>query len=276
MLYENSVSKSYLHGNLLNAIQASLGKLGKTTDSVTVKDLGPADEFHIGGRSATKSFLDQLNFSKKDHILDVGCGLGGAARFVADNYGSNVTGIDLSKEYIETGESLNDWVKLGKQVTLQQGSGLSMHFQDKSFDGGYMLHVGMNIEDKVKLFTEIYRVLKPGATFGVYDIMRSNEGELVYPVPWATENSTSKLATLDQYKKSLSAAGFEVSKVNNRRDFALDFFKQMRAKTEANGGPPPLGLHTLMKESTPAKLKNMVDSIAADYIAPVEIIAQKH
>ncbi|HKI55191.1 MAG TPA: class I SAM-dependent methyltransferase [Anaerolineales bacterium] len=275
MLYENSVSESYLHGNLLNAIQTSLGKLGKTTDTVTVEDLGPADEFHIGGRLATKSFLDQLNFSKKDHILDVGCGLGGAARFVADQYGSSVTGIDLSQEYTDTGKALSNWVKLGKQITLQQGSALSMPFEDNTFDGGYMLHVGMNIEDKAKLFAEISRVLKPGATFGVYDIMRFKEGELTYPVPWATVNGTNKLATLDQYKSALIAAGFEVSKVNNRRDFALDFFKQMRAKNEANGGPPPLGLHTLMKESTPAKLKNMVDSIAADYIAPVEIIAQK-
>ncbi|MBN1453707.1 MAG: hypothetical protein JW963_22025, partial [Anaerolineales bacterium] len=74
----------------------------------------------------------------------------------------------------------------------------------------------------------------------------------------------------------LSDAGFEVSTENNRSEFALEFFKQMRAKTEANGGPAPLGLHTLMKESTPIKLKNMVDNIAAGNIAPVEIIAHKN
>lgn len=276
MLYDKAVSESYWHGNLLNAIQASVGKLGKTVDSVTVEDLGPVDEFHIGGRSATKSFLDQLNFSKQDHILDVGCGLGGATRFVADNYGSRVTGIDLSQEYTETGEALSHWVKLDKQITLQQGSALSMPFEDETFDGGYMLHVGMNIEDKAKLFAEIYRVLRPGATFGVYDIMRQNGAELTFPVPWATDKSTSKLATSDQYKQTLSDAGFEVSTENNRSEFALEFFKQMRAKTEANGGPAPLGLHTLMKESTPIKLKNMVDNIAAGNIAPVEIIAHKN
>jgi ubiquinone/menaquinone biosynthesis C-methylase UbiE len=276
MLYDNAVSESYFHGNLLNAIRASVGKLGKTVDSVTVDDLGPVDEFHIGGRSATKSFLDQLNFSKQDHILDVGCGLGGATRFVADNYGSRVTGIDLSQEYTETGEALSNWVKLDKQITLQQGSALSMPFEDETFDGGYMLHVGMNIEDKAVLFTEIYRVLRPGATFGVYDIMRQNGGEVTLPVPWATDKSTNKLATPDQYKQALSDAGFEVSSENNRSEFALEFFKQMHAKTEANGGPAPLGLHTLMKESTPIKLKNMVDNIAAGYIAPVEIIAHKN
>ena len=275
MLYDQAVSESYWHGNLLNAIQASVERLGKTIDRVTVEDLGPVDEFHIGGRQATKSFLDQLNFSKQDHILDVGCGLGGASRFVADNYGSQVTGIDLSQEYTETGEALSNWVKLDKQITLQQGSALSMPFEDESFDGGYMLHVGMNIEDKSKLFTEIYRVLRPGATFGVYDIMRQNTGELSYPVPWATDKNTSKLAAPEQYKQALSDAGFEVFKENNRGEFALEFFKQMRAKTEANGGPAPLGLHTLMKESTSIKLKNMVANIAAGYIAPVEIISQK-
>ncbi len=276
MLYDQAVSESYFHGNLLNAIQASIGKLGKTVDSVTVEDLGPVDEFHIGGRSATKSFLGQLNFSNQDHILDVGCGLGGATRFVANTYGSRVTGIDLSQEYTDTGEALNNWVKLDKQITLQQGSALSMPFEDETFDGGFMLHIGMNIEDKAKLFSEIYRVLRPGATFGVYDIMRQNGGELSFPVPWATDKSTNKLATSDQYKRALSDAGFEVASENNRSEFALEFFKQMRAKTEADGGPAPLGLHTLMKESTPIKLKNMVDNIAAGYIAPVEIIAHKN
>lgn len=276
MLYDQAVSESYFHGNLLNAIQASIGKLGKTVDSVTVEDLGPVDEFHIGGRSATKSFLDQLNFSNQDHILDVGSGLGGATRFVANTYGSRVTEIDLSQEYTETGKALNNWVKLDKQITLQQGSALTMPFEDETFDGGFMLHIGMNIEDKVKLFSEIYRVLRPGATFGVYDIMRQNSGELSFPVPWATDKSTNKLATPDQYKQALSDAGFEVSSENNRSEFALEFFKLMRAKTETDGGPAPLGLHTLMKDSTSLKLKNMVDNIAAGYIAPIEIIAHKN
>ena len=137
-----------------------------------------------------------------------------------------------------------------------------------------MLHVGMNIEDKASLFTEIFRVLKPESSFGVYDIMRQKDGELIYPVSWATESNTSKLSTPDQYKQALSDAGFEVSIENNRRDFSLEFFKQLREKTEANGGPPPLGLHTLMQESTANKIKNMIDNIANGLIAPVEIIAK--
>jgi SAM-dependent methyltransferase len=150
-----------------------------------------------------------------------------------------------------------------------------MPFQDETFDGGYMMHVGMNIEDKVQLFAEIYRVLRPGSSFGIYDVMRIKDGELTYPVPWATDHSNSRLATPDQYKHALLDAGFEVSNEDNRREFALDFFKKLRAKTEASGGPPPLGLHILMKESAALKIKNMIDNIAAGHIAPVEIIAKK-
>jgi len=275
MSNDRAVSEHYLHGNLLKAIQAAIPRLGKTIDSITIEDLAPVDEFHIGGRQATEHFVGQLNISEQDHILDVGCGLGGAARYVANRYNNHVTGIDLTEEYIETGNALCAWVKLDQHISLHQGSALSMPFQDETFDGAYMMHVGMNIDDKARLFNEIYRVLRPGACFGVYDVMRDKHGELTYPVPWATEKSTSNLAAPEQYKYALENAGFVVSKENNRRKFAVDFFKRLAEKVAADGGLPALGLHTLMQQSTAVKIKNMIENITAEYIAPVEIIAHK-
>lgn len=275
MSYDKSVSDHYLHGSLLNTIEAALPALGKTIENVTIEDLAPVDEFHIGGRLATDNLIGQLNFPEQCHVLDVGCGLGGATRYVATKHKSKVTGIDLTPEYIETGKALCGWLGLEGYITLEQGSALSMPFQDDMFDGGYMLHVGMNIKDKESLFSEVYRVLKSGSSFGVYDVMRQMDGQLTYPVPWATESSTSKLSTPAQYKQALINAGFVVSNESNRRDFALEFFKQVRAKVEANGGPPPLGLHTLMQDSTAEKINNMIDNIVAGYISPVEIIAKK-
>ena len=73
----------------------------------------------------------------------------------------------------------------------------------------------------------------------------------------------------------MSQSGFQIGTRTIRRDFAIEFFQQVRAKAEANGGPPPFGLHILMQESTPIKIKNMVDNIVNDLIAPVEVIAQK-
>ena len=275
MSYDKKVSDHYLHGNLLQSIEAALPHLGKTTDSITIEDLAPIDEFHIGGRQATDNLIGQLNISEGDHILDVGCGLGGASRYVAKTFNNRVTGIDLSAEYVETGRVLCEWVKLDDRVTLEHGSALSMPFEDESFDGSYMLHVGMNIEDKAALFKEVNRVLRPGASLGVYDVMRHEAGELTYPVPWATESGTSKLSTLDQYKQALADAGFEVSADHNRLDYALEFFAQLRASTSAAGGSPPLGLHVLMQKSTGVKIQNMVENITRRCVAPIEVIALK-
>jgi len=275
MADDKSISDHYRHGELLPEIQAALGKLGKSIDRLTPADLAPVDEFHIGGRLATENLFAQLDVSVDDHLLDIGCGLGGAARFIADRYRNRVTGIDLTPEYITTGQTLCEWVQLQNQVALHQGNATSMPFQDESFDGAYMLHVGMNIEDKKELFQGINRVLRGGAYFGVYDVMRIDQGELTYPVPWASDNSICMLASPDQYRQALTTAGFEVSVVNNRRDFALEFLTRLGSKMSAAGGPPALGLHTLMQASTPVKIGNMFDNLAAGYIAPVEMIAHK-
>jgi SAM-dependent methyltransferase len=264
-----------MHGNLLSAISAGIAELGKTPDTVTIEDLAPVDEFHIGGRQASEEFLDQLGLSPEDHLLDVGCGLGGTSRFVADRYKSRVTGIDLTAEYIDTGKVLCNWVGLDDRIALHLGSALSLTFDHATFDGAFMMHVGMNIEDKANLFSEISRVLRRGASFGVYDVMRIGEGELTYPVPWAEIPATSALATPEQYKDALQNAGFRVDAERNRHDFAVDFFEQLRIKTLATPERPPLGLHILMGETAPTKVKNMIENISASRIAPVELIARK-
>lgn len=275
MSYDKSVSAHYDHGNLLNAIEIALSTIGKTVETITIEDLAPVDEFHIGGRIATNNLLNQLSFPHKGHLLDVGCGLGGAARYVASTYKHQVTGIDLTAEYITTGNAINHWLNLDSLVSLKCESALSMPYQNNSFDGGYMLHVGMNIDDKLSLFSEIYRVLKSGTTFGIYDIMRQNDGALLYPVPWANNSETSKLSTPEYYINALEQAGFKISKVNNCRDFSIDFFKKLHKKTTAKISPPPLGLHILMQDDAASKVENMVKNISQNLIAPIEIIALK-
>jgi ubiquinone/menaquinone biosynthesis C-methylase UbiE len=272
---QTDVSKHYSHGGLIEAIRAGLASLGKAPETATVDDLAPVDEFHIGGRRASEDFLDQLGFSAQTHVLDVGCGLGGPARFVASRYGSRVTGIDLTPEYIETGNALCKWVGLDQRISLQHGSALAMPFSENSFDGAYMLHVGMNIEDKEKLAAEVVRVLRPGSVFGIYDVMRTGPGDLTFPVPWATTADQSAVAEPAQYKKALQKAGFAIIAERNRRDFALAFFADLRAEALAAGGPPPLGLHVLMGKTTPEKVQNMIDNISNGRIAPVEVIGRK-
>ncbi len=275
MSEDHAVAGHYTHGSLLAAIEEALEALGKTPETVSVDDLAPVDEFHIGGREASEHFLSQLPLDAETLVLDVGCGLGGASRFAASRFGCRVTGIDLTAEYVETGGTLTSWVGLEDRIALHQGSALEMPFGDAGFDAAFMMHVGMNILDKARLFAEVHRVLKPGGSFGVYDVMRTGEGALTFPVPWATSEETSAVAAPEAYRQALEAAGFQVAAERNRRDFALDFFAELNAKIAAAGGPPPLGLHILMGETRAEKIKNLVENISAERIAPVELIARK-
>lgn len=272
---ELTVEEHYTRGNLVDAIAAGVRAMGKTTANVTLDDLAPVDEFHIGGRTATADFLDQLSLIPGSVVLDVGCGLGGAARFAGSHYGCKVTGIDLTAEFIEAGQELCRWVGLDDEVSLHRGSALDMPFEDQSVDAAYMLHVGMNIADKSRLATEVFRVLKPGGTFGIYDVMKVGEGDLQYPVPWAETPEANAIASPDGYKAALEGAGFSVGSERNRREFALAFFEDQRARLMAAGGPPPLGLHVLMGESRKEKVANMIANISAGVIAPVELIARR-
>ena len=269
------VSTHYAQGGLIDAITAGLAKLDLTQDTVQVDDLAPVDEFHIGGRVATEAFLDQLAPKPTDDILDVGCGLGGASRFAAQHYGCQVTGIDLTSAYVETGTLLCSWVGLEDRVTLQQGDATATPYEDDAFHKAYMLHVGMNIADKTGLARELYRLIRPGGKVGIYDIMKVGAGDLTFPVPWATEPKGSAVASPDDYKAALDSAGFTLIAERNRRDFALDFFTNLQAAASNADGPPALGLHILMGETAPVKIRNMIENITANRIAPVELIAEK-
>lgn len=275
MVDENVVSNHYDNSSLLELIHAGISQLGKSNKNVTVEDLAPVDEFHIGGRVATDHLMNQLTFSQSAELLDIGCGLGGASRFIAKNYGNKVTGIDLTDIYVSVGNTLTDWVGLKHLVSLYQGSALNMPFKDTSFDGAYMLHVGMNIQAKEALFSQTARVLKSGSKFGVYDVMRTEEGNLSYPVPWASDESFSFLSSPDEYTAHLESSGFTIEAINDRREFALEFFKQLKEKSEAGKGPPPLGLHLLMQNTTPEKINNMISNIVSGLVSPTEIIAKK-
>lgn len=275
MRTEAQVSDHYTHGGLLDAVRAAIHQIGKTAENVTVEDLAGVDEFHIGGRPASVDFFRCLGLASSDHALDVGCGLGGPARTAAVTAGCQVTGVDLTAEFVDTGGTLCDWLGLADWVRLRCASALDMPFEDAAFTAAYMMHVGMNIADKTALFKEVHRVLRPGAKFGVYDVMRTGSGDLSFPKPWATTATTSFVAAPDDYERALAAAGLRVVAREDRRDFALAFFAEMQKRARQACGPPPLGVHVVMGHGAADKIENMVADIQNGLIAPVKIIAVK-
>lgn len=270
---EQNVAQHYTHGSLENAILGALKTAGKDPDRLSHTDLAGVDEFHIGGRQATMDLSAEIDLPRGARVLDVGCGIGGASRFFATERGWKIDGIDLTPEYIDVAGRLSRRVGLGDSVSYRVASAIELPFPDASFDGAYMIHVGMNIPDKKGVFGEVRRVLKPDGLFAIYDVMRESDAEFVYPVPWSAEPTTNAIDFAATYKKLLSDAGFKVEKNRSRRDFALEFFRQMRERL-ARGGPQPPGLPILMGSTSQQKVANMIGLLQNGVISPTEIISR--
>jgi len=271
---ERKIADHYTHGGLADAIAAGLEAMKQGSDASPVELLAGVDEFHMGGRPATRALVERLELEKRHAVLDIGCGLGGTARFLNATYGCKVAGCDLTPEYVEVGNHLNHELELSDQIELSVASALATPYGDGRFDRATMLHVGMNIADKAALMAETARVTKPGAMFGVYDVMRQNARPIAYPVAWAADDATSFLASPDEYCSAMQDAGFEILETEDKREVALKFFETIKARL-AKGAPPPLGLHIVMGEDAKTKVGNMHANIESGAISPVQILARR-
>src|SRR5262249_33665586 len=166
---EQDVARHYASEDLMARIDAALTRAGVNPANPKAADLALVDEFHIGGGPATEAFANKLPFKEGDRLLDVGCGLGGPARYFANRFGAHVTGIDLTPEYIEVAIELSRRTGQSELTTFDVGSALAMRFGAAHFDGAITVHVAMNIHDRERLYGEVARVLKPGAAFGIYE-----------------------------------------------------------------------------------------------------------
>jgi SAM-dependent methyltransferase len=274
MSLETYVASHYTQGTLEQRILAALREAGKDPDRLDPDDLAPVDEFHHAGRAATTAFAPRLNLQPAMHLLDVGSGIGGPARYFARHYGCRVTGIDLTEEFVAVARALTRRLGMEGRVSFEQGSALSMPFPAATFDVTTLLHVGMNIADKTRLFSEVRRVLKPGGIFGIYDQMREADGEFDFPVPWASVPQTSFVETPATYKRLLTEVGFEIIWERSCRDDALASFNQQTAAQPGAIGLPPLGVHVTMGSGAVQKMANHRKNIERGLVAPNELVVQ--
>jgi ubiquinone/menaquinone biosynthesis C-methylase UbiE len=271
MSLDQTIVKHYEHGSLEKALLAAVTASGKDAQGALAHgDISAFDEFHIGGRAATTEFSGQIDLPRGAKVLDVGSGLGGPSRYFAAERGWKIEGIDLTPEYVEVASRLSQKVGLAAAVNYRVANAAKLPFADATFDGAYMLHVGMNIPDKKSVFAEVRRVLKPGGLFAVYDIFRESDGAFLYPVPWSGAPETNFIDRIAAYKELLGASGFRIEKERNRREFALAAFQQQRQRAAQGAAPTQIA----MGASAPQKAGNLAKLVADGVVAPAEIVSR--
>jgi ubiquinone/menaquinone biosynthesis C-methylase UbiE len=268
------VEKHYGRGEILNSILRALREAGKDIARLTPPDLAPVDEFHIRGREATIELANRGSLQPGLRVLDVGCGLGGSARYLASERGCYATGIDLTKEYVEVATALAELVGLKDRVEFRQSSALTIPFDNNSFDVVWTEHVQMNISDKRAFYGEIARVLKPGGRLLFHDIFQGDGGSPHYPVPWAETSEISFLATPETARGILDALGFKLLAWENKSQHSLEWFAATLDRIKQSG-PPPLGIHLLMGTTGKTKFENILRNLQEGRIVVFQAAAER-
>lgn len=260
-------------GALIDAIEEGLRTAGLGRETIAPSDLSPVDEFHIRGRKATLELAEGMRLGPTSRVLDIGSGLGGPARTLAEVYGCHVTGIDLTQDYCEAATVLSDRVGLGERVEFRLADATDLPFPAATFDAAMTIHAAMNVAAKDRMYLEARRVLKQGGAFAVYDVLQGEGGDVHYPVPWAREPSISHLATRAQMVSLLEGAGFRIEREDDSSDESLAWFEQM-ARRIAEHGPPPLSPRLLLGDDYPAMMRNQIRNLSERRIRTLSFVCE--
>lgn len=274
MTNENTIADHWGSGDVYALIAAALEKTSKSLDAVTIEDLAPVDHFHARGFPATVELADRLPIKAGQQIVDIGCGLGGPARYMAKRFQCKVSGVDITQPFVEAANRLTTLLRMEDQVTIQHGDGQRLPYGDAAFDGAYTQHVTMNVADRQKFFSESHRVLKSGAFFALTEHGLGPKGDPHYPLPWSADGSGAYLVTPAETRALLEAAGFEDIVLEHTGPKYVAGYKTVIEKAE-KGVLSPLGIHLLMGETALQKTRNTARNIEEGRTHPIQLVCRK-
>lgn len=102
---------------------------------------------------------------------------------MASKYRCHVAGVDRTAEYFRAANALTSRVRLSASAKFEPGSAFNLPFEDRTVDAAYLIHVGMIVFEKMKLFGEVKRVLNRNGIVAIYDVMSIGRGDFNFPVP---------------------------------------------------------------------------------------------
>jgi SAM-dependent methyltransferase len=271
---EQAISDHWARGDVYALIVAALERSSKSLATLTIDDLAPIDHLHARGLAATVELADRLPVKAGHQILDVGCGLGGPARYFAQRFGCTMSGIDITQPFVEAARKLTALLRMEDRVRIEHGDGTQLPFADGAFDGAYTQHVTMNVADRTRFFGEASRVLKSGAFFAVTEHGLGAAGSPHYPLPWSEDGTGSYLIAPEETRRLLGTAGFTDVVVEDTSSRYVEAYKRAIELAD-RGDAPPFGVHLLLGDTAPQKTRNAARNIEEGRTRPVQIVCRK-
>ena len=269
MSHASAISDHWGTGDVYSRILDAMQAAGIDASAVTLEQLAPMDHFHARGFPATKDLADTLPVKPGQHILDIGSGLGGPARYIARRFDCRVDGIDITAPFVDAANKLNALVGMQDAVSFRVGDGQSLPYANEAFDGGYTQHVTMNVPDRDAFLAEAFRVLKPGAFFALTEHGLGEAGKPHHPLPWSKDGSGAYLMRPADTVRALERAGFVKIEVTDTGDKYLEGYNRAIELAE-RGETPVFGNHVLLGKMAPEIIRNAALNIAEGRTHPVQ------
>ncbi len=194
----------------VDSLQKALAQKNKAQGVLTVKDLtdlGHLDQYHYLGVATCHEIIKELDLNKEKYVLDIGSGIGGTARVLAEQSLCQIKGIELQKPLHELAQNLDERVGLKEQIELINAD--FMDFEASAiFDHFVSLMVFMHMPQRAKALQIAHQALKNNGSFWIEDLiirrpLTSDEQKVL------TESvSAISLTSLEAYRQDLKDAGF--------------------------------------------------------------------
>lgn len=236
-------------------------------------EVGPAlDQFHVGGAAATRRLAEKAGLTPGARVLDVGSGLGGPARLLAETHSWDVTGIDLTPGFCRIAQALSQRAGVEGCTRFCAADAMRLPFADNAFDAVWTEHVAMNIFARDALYAELLRVVRPGGRLALFDVVAGeNKSPLDYPVPWSRDGAGSHLVTAKGLQQVLTDAGWNVHVWHDETAFARDWLEN--AKPPRGGGGP--SLRNLMGDDFPQMVGNLRANFLDGRLGAIQAVLER-
>lgn len=273
MSTEERVAQHYGSGGLAERVLAAFHAARGADAAATPDALAQFDHFHGRGPAATEELAALLDLEPGERVLDIGSGIGGPARWIAARCNVHVTGVDLTPEFCEAAEELNRMTGMANRVRIFRGSALDLPLPAAAFDAAYSQNVVMNIADKRQFYREAFRVLRPGGRLALSNLC-AGAGAPYYPAPWAMTPETSFLATVDEMRADLAAAGFTIEDFRDTTETVREMQRRNRERLE-RGDLPLVAVDIVHGERAREMQRNTMRNVEEGRTATVEALVRK-
>lgn len=227
---------------------------------------GPLDPLRDAQERAVRAMADDLLLSPDSTVLEVACGLGPAARHLADRYGCRVFASNISERQLNQGLALTRDAGLGERVAFLGADFHRLPFADGCFDLWWCQESLLHSPDKAAVLAEATRMLRPEGWLVLSDVTLARwVGEADREAIYARVKSPGMWDRSD-YDRALAALGFEVVRFEDWSPHVAPSYAAIRAAAVAHLERHPVGLPAVETDHALAQFQLWVEAAEAGKI----------